>query len=397
MAIFATPMIPFCIFATKLKNREIMKPTLRVLFDRKNTATESVPALVQIEIYFQGKRKYISTGVKVRSNEWDYTRSRVVGSSNDFNSNYRISSLLQKLDDYLIDCDRRGEDFSFSSIDTFICGNTMSGMRFPEYVLSKIDKRKITDSTRRKLMSLFSHIQKFGRFKTFADLTQSNIKEFDYYLSQSGISDTSVYERHKQMKSFINEAISDGYLKNSPYVGIKLQKGKTKDPIFLLEDEIELIKKFKTADEKIEKVRDLYVFQCFTGLSYSDLADFTRDDVRVVGDKKIISSSRKKTDESYITLLLPDAEKILEKYDYILPIISNQKYNDYLKVLSSHVGINKRLTTHTARHTYATYLLNRGISIEVVSRTLGHSKITQTQHYAKLLGKTVIDEMSSLL
>ena len=374
-----------------------MKPILRVIFDRKNKASETAAALIQIEVYFKGKRKYISTGVKVRTNEWDKDRQRVKGSSDDFNNNYYITSLLKKIDDFIIDCIRSNDIFSFSKLDFFLSGNANGEISFHDYFLMKLSRRKITDSTRRKLLSLFSHIEKFGKFKTFADLTTANVRDFDFYLSEKGLSKSSIYERHKQFKSFINEAIADEMLKKSPYVGVKTQKGKPRDPVFLLESEIEAIKNHEISDEKIEKVRDLYIFQCFTGLSYSDLADFTKSDIREIEGKKILSSNRKKTDESFITLLLPDAEKILEKYDYVLPIISNQKYNDYLKVLALHVGINKRLTTHTARHTYATYLLNKGISIATESRTLGHSKVNQTQHYAKLLGKTVIDEMSSLL
>jgi integrase len=141
----------------------------------------------------------------------------------------------------------------------------------------------------------------------------------------------------------------------------------------------------------------MFVFQCFTGMAYVDMIGFSRADVSEADGMKVIRSNREKTDESFISLFLPDAEKIAEKYNYELPRMSNQKYNDYLKLLGAGAGIKKTLTSHVARHTFATYLINRDIPIESVSRALGHAGIRQTQHYAKMLGKKVIKDMSRLL
>ena len=135
----------------------------------------------------------------------------------------------------------------------------------------------------------------------------------------------------------------------------------------------------------------------FTGLSYSDLLLFDKDSVTAIDGIDIIRSNRKKTDENFITVFLNEAKEIAEKYKYNLPKLSNQKYNKYLKDVATGSGINKPLTSHYARHTFATYLLNKDIPIETVARALGHSNIKQTQHYARLLGKKVIDDMKKLL
>ena len=127
------------------------------------------------------------------------------------------------------------------------------------------------------------------------------------------------------------------------------------------------------------------------------MTNFSKNDIIEVDEMKAIRSNRVKTDESFITLFFPEAEKIAEKYNYELPKLSNQKYNDYLKILAAGVKIKKNLTTHVARHTFATYLLNKGIPIETVSRAMGHSSIKMTQHYAKLLGRKVISDMKILL
>ena len=374
-----------------------MKPKTRILFDRKKQATTTTPALVQVEVYFKGKKKYITTGVKVKLNEWDEANKKVKGTANDFNHNYHISSLCRKIEDFIIDCDRKNIDFSFSELELILKGNLNSTKSFHLYCIELIHKKNIAKVTKTKLLSFYNHIERFGKFKTFADLTPANIREFDTYLANRGLSKATIYGRHKMLKMFINEAVSDNFLIKSPYANVKIQKAKYNDPTFLLEYEIDLIRNYKPNNEKLEKIKDLFLFQCFTGLSYSDLFAFSANDIREMDGKKIISSNRKKTNESFISLLLPEAERIFLKYENKLPVISNAKYNDYLKLLGVGAGINKNLTTHVARHTYATYLLNKGISISTVSRAMGHSNTKMTEHYAKLLAKTVVSEMSVLL
>lgn len=176
-----------------------------------------------------------------------------------------------------------------------------------------------------------------------------------------------------------------------------MKPGQSKKPVFLNEKEIQQIIDYTPTVDKVKKVKDLFLFQCFTGLAYVDMSKFDKSYIETVHGYKVINSNRQKTDQEFITLLLPQAEAILDKYDYTLPKISNQKYNDYIKLLAAGAGIDKRLTSHAARHTFATYLLNKGIPIETVAKAMGHSNIRMTQHYAKLLGKKVVDDMSRLL
>lgn len=132
-------------------------------------------------------------------------------------------------------------------------------------------------------------------------------------------------------------------------------------------------------------------------MAYIDTQCFTKNDLIELDGYKVIKSNCTKTDENFVCLLLPEAERIAEKYDYSLSKINNQNYNTYLKTLASGAGVKEALTSHMGRHTFATYLLNKNIPIEGVSRALGHTNIKQMQHYAKLLGKKVIADMSVLL
>ena len=143
--------------------------------------------------------------------------------------------------------------------------------------------------------------------------------------------------------------------------------------------------------DRLNQVRDLFVFAANTALSYCDLTSIRRDDIQYEGDVMYLKKKRGKTGVTYILPLNDTAIELLKKYNYELPVISNQRYNSYLKEIADICGIKKTLTTHLARHTAATLMLNAGLSIEVVSKILGHSNTKMTQHYAKLLDKTVIN------
>ncbi|MDR2684040.1 MAG: site-specific integrase, partial [Prevotellaceae bacterium] len=245
--------------------------------------------------------------------------------------------------------------------------------------------------------SLITRLNEFGKIKAFADLTYANISDFDGFLRQTVKSQPTLYKRHSALKRIIKEAIKRKMCNYNPYDDFEFKKGNSKSPVFLDEVEINMILEYQPINKRMEHVKDLFVFQIFTGTAYVDMAHFNKSYISEVNGQKVIRSNRQKTDQSFISLLLPQAEKIIKKYDYKLPIISNQKYNDYLKLLAVGAGITKNLTTHTARHTFATYLLNKDIPIESVSRAMGHSNIKMTEHYAKMLGRKVIKDMEILL
>jgi site-specific recombinase XerD len=237
----------------------------------------------------------------------------------------------------------------------------------------------------RRRSSVVSKHLPISHTKIYASLTPSSGEQ------------STLHKRHSTLKHYIREAISMDLLVKNPYDLFRMAKKKSKKPTFLTEEDIKKILDYVPVNEKLEKVKDLFTFQMFTGMAYVDLAGFCRAEISETDGYKVIRSSRTKTDESFISLFLPEAERIAEKYGYSLPELSNQKYNDYLKLLGAGAELAQTLTSHVARHTYATYLLNKGIPVETVSRAMGHSNIKQTQHYAKMLGKKVVEDMKKLL
>ena len=178
-------------------------------------------------------------------------------------------------------------------------------------------------------------------------------------------------------------------------------------PEFLTEYELNKIATKKFSFERLEQIRDVFLFCCYTGLAFADIEKLKPSEIRIgIDGNKWIFTNRQKTDTLSRVPLLPVAIDILEKYqdhpacansNKVLPVISNQKYNEYLKEIAGICGINKKMTTHTARHTFATTVtLCNGVPMESVSKMLGHKNLKTTQHYAKVLDKKLSDDMCIL-
>jgi len=197
----------------------------------------------------------------------------------------------------------------------------------------------------------------------------------------------------QKIKTVVQFGIDNNRIKVNPFSNIHLRKGE-KSVQFLTEDEVATIRDHDFHNESLNKVRDLFVFQAASGLSYSDMAKLVPEDIRRTKDGQYyIRDKRNKTGVYYTAVILEDGVRILKKYDYKLPIITNHKVNVYLKIIRDICGIEKPIFSHVARHTYATRCLNRGIRLEVVAKLLGHSTTRITQHYAKLLQNNILSEV----
>ena len=369
--------------------------TIQFFFDRRKIATKTTKGLLQIEVRVTGtsQRKYISTGVHLYSNQFsDVMGFKCINHDNAIAITAKAHRVYRQIEAFCLSekCRSLDDVKNWNSDDS----RTTS---IVDFIRAELIRKNPSYDVIEYHNSFIRRLEEFGRFVVFADLSYERLLEFDAYLRKSIQSSPTLYKRHSLFKGYINEAMKRGLCKSNPYDFFKMQKGKSKDPVFLTSEEVERIKSLKADIDKIDKARDLFIFQCYTGMAYIDMQNFARSDIQTVEGREVIRSNREKTDESFVLLFLPEAKAVAEKYDYDFPKISNQKYNDFLKLVAASAGVTKNLTSHVARHTFATYLINKGIPIESVSRALGHATIRQTQHYARMLGKKVIDDMSRLL
>ena len=220
------------------------------------------------------------------------------------------------------------------------------------------DRKKVASKDKKGLVQIEKVPKEFGKINYFHDLTKANITLLDEFLRGRGIKNTTLYNFHKFNKVYINETIRFGLLAESPYMGFKVNRGKSDKRKYLTAEEMALLKECDIPDEKVGKVRDLFLFQCYTGLSYSDMYkfDFERDVIEKEG-KYVIFDRRQKTNEDYYIVLLSPAMDILRRYNFRLPLLSNQRYNNYIKVAASYAHIGKELSSHAARHIISSYSL----------------------------------------
>jgi len=197
----------------------------------------------------------------------------------------------------------------------------------------------------------------------------------------------------QRLKSVVKYGQSKGLIKTNPFTGIHIRKGDS-DIQFLTPEELDRIRDTDCKNIALNRVRDLFIFQSASGMSYCDMAALSKEDIQHNENGQLfVHKRRAKTKVFFTSVILPDGISILEKYDYALPIVSNQRYNAALKFIKEICNIDKPLHTHIARHSYATRCLNQGIRIEVVSKLLGHASTRLTQHYARLIQSNIIKEV----
>ncbi len=378
-------------------------PSMRVVFDRKHTATKEKRGLVQIEISFQGKRKYVGTGVKVYKDQWN-DRRRVVNSMDSLELNGRIDETMRNLSAWMT----ANPPFSWDRLGAYLKGMENGGS-FIEFVKRNIDDRNtIAESTKKTQRKIITLLTEYGRIQTFSDLTPSAILDFDNWMHGRKIKkygldgreylapmrQNSIYDYHKFMKVYIGMAVRRGLLKESPYKDLHFRKGEGEEGRYLTMEELRRLEEADMPNGSAARARDMFLFQCYTGLSYADLRAFDFDKTEAKGNDTVYRGKREKTGEPFFFVLTPKAMDILKKYAHTLPVTSIEGYNAKLKEVASSAGLDKPLSSHWARRTAATVLINRNVRAEVIARILGHSDMATTmKFYARVSDDTVADEM----
>jgi integrase len=239
------------------------------------------------------------------------------------------------------------------------------------------------------------------------DVDNRFITGLEYYLkTERKCAHNTAIKYVTNFKKIIRIAFANDWITKDPFVN---WKGKLKivEREFLTEAEIQMMIEKELHTDRLDQVKDIFLFSCFTGLAYADVKKLSKNDIILgIDGEKWIKIKRSKTDTRSSIPLLPTAMSILEKYnshpdvsnkDRLLPVLTNQKMNAYIKEIADLCGISKNLTFHLARHTFATTItLSNGVPIETVSKMLGHKSLRTTQHYAKILDLKVSEDMMHL-
>lgn len=239
------------------------------------------------------------------------------------------------------------------------------------------------------------------------EINQEFVRDFEFFLkTEKSCQNNSALKHIKNFRKVIRIAIGNDWIKRDPFFGLRF-KAEEVNVDFLSNDELKRIRQKKITIPRLERIRDIFVFCCFTGLAFVDVSQLTAEDlIKDAQGNMWIRKMRQKTKEMCNIPLLSVAKEILEKYkDFastnakglLLPVSSNQKTNAYLKEIADICGIKKKLTTHVARHTAATvvFLANR-VSMENVAKILGHANLNMTRHYAKVLDQSILNDIENV-
>ena len=258
-----------------------------------------------------------------------------------------------------------------------------------------VNKRDVTKYTKRKYEIVRDLSLKAIGNKQVTDIIQADILKVTNLLKD--YDSTTRAGMMTKLKAVIRYALDNNYLKVNPFTNIKIEK-KQKDANFLTKEEVERLRTLDLSyNTSLETVRDTYLLGIGTGLAYCDLSTLRIEDVKQDDGMYYIEGRRAKTGQKYTSVLLPYAVEILKKYNGIPRVISNQKTNAYLKVIADLAGIPKRITYHSARHTYITLCITKDIPIAVVAQMAGHSNTRMTSHYTHLLSRDILNTVRKSL
>jgi len=388
-----------------------------LLYLQRSRTNKQGKCPVRCRITYLGKRREFASGILINPSSWHSNKQKVhpLNLENEI-INSSLSLIRQKINQAFLFLKLVGKEFDVDDIFDKYKGNKPKNqktiMNVINYHNNRMQKLIGIDSTYtswEKYLQTQKHIEGFLYHqygKKDYPLTKLNevfLHDFDYYLrTERRFKQSTIYKSIQRFRKMLKLALAMNYLKKDPFLLYKAKRYK-KEIIYLTNDELSKLRQYSFAQKRLEQVRDMFVFCCYTGLAYREMANLKQSNiVRYIGNNLWIQMKRQKTGKQISVPVLPIALEILQEYmseEGLLPVISNQKFNSYLKEIAELVGLEKNLTSHIARKTFATtILLFNDVPMEIVSELLGHSDISVTaKSYGKVLQNKVNDHMSILI
>ena len=369
------------------------KPTFSIIYNRRKDASATHPSAVEVRVTAERRNIYLNTGVRLKSHEWN--GSRVVRRLDADACNASISQFSAAVAASINDLWGNGS-FSFDALKERLNKTQDPRPELFGWWQQRINAKPLKETTRKQHIVALEFVRASGIISSWDDLTPASLLLLDEAIKRRVRSSTSVYSYHKRIKPYFRDAETFGLIERSPYVGFATPHGKSERIAYLTDDERHAMEEVVLTDSSLIHTRDCFLFCCYTGLAYADASSLTLDNFMDRDGALYIISERTKNRSEIAIKVIDKARALLERYDYKMPFVSNQKYNLYLKAVAKLAGISKRVTSHMARHTFATSALHNGIPIEVVSKMLSHADIGTTQLYAKVLADDVMAAFDKL-
>lgn len=390
----------------------------KILFvQAKSRTNKKNQSPLYCRITLNGNRKQLSTGIHIEDDYWDNKNQVILKSHiSAILYNSQLDTIKSKVNSIYMILRLQEIPFSIEDVHNKYLGKELKKSEFVlsyyNQYLSKIKKLvgiEIKENTYNKFVYVGNHLEAFLKWKfkkadyPLEELSLQFLDDFDYYLkTEKKQEQITINKTIQRLRTPIKQAISEGYLDRDPFI---LHKSKTvrKTVIFLSTEELKTLEEAVLQQKRLSMIQDLFIFCCYTGLAYYEMAHLEKKHIQIGFDSvNWIQMKREKTQRMISIPILSKAQEIIDKYATdsirIFPPISNQKFNSYLKEIADITGIDKRLTHHIARKTFAsTVLLYNDVPMEIVSELLGHSNMTITQEsYGKVVQKKVSEAIKNL-
>lgn len=402
----------------KKKKDKMSKSTFKILFYlRKNQVNKDGTVSIMVRVSVNGEVAQFSSKLNIDPKAWDITKGKAAGTTlkarqlNDLLDNMRLS-----IQNHYRDIELHESFVTAEKVKNAFLGYTAKQRTLLElFKKQNDDARKLvgiskTPATLAKYDRCYRRMEEFLKYQyklsdiALKEINHMFITDFETYLrSVSKCNENTTAKFMQTFRMIVIIAKNNGWIFTDPFANYKIRL-KRVDRGYLTDAELQKIMKKKFPTKRLEQVRDVFLFSCYTGLSYVDVKELKASEICTSFDGKLwIMKHRQKTDTPVNVPLLKIPLAILKKYEgqlpkgELLPVLSNQKLNSYLKEIGDLCGINKNITFHLARHTFATTTtLSKGVPIETVSKMLGHTNIETTQIYARITNDKIRKDMSSL-
>lgn len=376
---------------------------IQFIFNRTGKLNKNGLALIQLRAYQGGKNKYFSTKIYLLPRQWK--NNKVVDHPNAYELNLKLRNLQREIESFVIRKQLINDQVTFKCIERFIKYDDHSNfLEFWEKEMS--GDNSLRSSTKKQHKVTLGYLQDYQKNISFSELKYEFIHGFNNYLLGKGLGQNTIYNHHKRIKRYINLAIKKDLIeaRNNPYKHFKSKTTKSKREVLSLV-EVERLEALKFPENKmhLQIIKDMFLFGCYTGLRFSDIAALKRENIHVRNDVcmlKIIAQKTNKLLDLPLNLLHNGKPaKLIRKYleqnykkKVLFPGITNQYANRALKEIAAYLGTDKKMTTHVARHTFATQLAMK-VKPALLQKILQHSKIETTMIYVHLSEEMLLEEL----
>lgn len=385
---------------------------------------ETKTTTIKISLFHKGKRAFVYSGIQILTEHWDSKKQKV---KTKFNKSFEINNTLTKIEEYFYNKYNNSDDISVDKIkkdiENFINNKNDNSdddlfTHFDIYIKNLIASNKLKVSSAKQKYVNITFLKEFNPKLKFNDVNLDMLEDFTMFLiNDKEFSNVYIKKQIKIFKTFLNNyAVPNKLVKDLGYKTYSIKELPNNSTAFIAlnEKEIDTLKELEL-DERLTKIRDLFLFQCYTGLRVSDLMKLKKENIDIPNG--MIEVNTLKTSKNVKIPLIPYTKQILNKYDYSLPILSDVKYNKNLKEICSLAGLDEEIssvkyigkkrvdyikkkyemvTSHTARRTFITLLLSKGLLPEKVMMLSGHSSRADFDGYVRITQSDAIDEMKNL-